>query len=354
MAHEIRMEEKKVPLIFECSYTKGDEIWFSARDFNGLFQGNLITGEVTFLSFFSEVGFLKKRLHSKIIEKDNRLFFAPEESDYFHVYDLQTGEMQAYRMKEPAAWKYQTAYEWKNDIYLIPHKVKSILRFSANEKSLRSIDMRLDDWLAKSTVRKDAVVYATMESQNYIVEINLDTESVHKFPVGVRGDKFLILAIKGNALYLKKEASKEILVWDITTKKIVARHIVSTQIYFSAVQHKDLVVGNSRMGDGVQTISIDRMQPAVCRREPEMIPFSFLELTDCFVYRDELWYLWSGDGKIYNARTNELLTGFYQSKELLESMKEKTLEQKRLVFEEGDCFSLKEYAAWLKKNRQTV
>lgn len=345
-------EDNGTPLIFGCSYIRGDEIWFSARDFNGFFRGNLKTGDLEFIDFFPDEPLRREELHRAIIEKDSKLFFVPQSGCCIHVYDMKKNKMFSYPLGIGGGWKYSSAYKFGDAVYFIPQKAKKILKYSCTDNKLTPLKQEKTNnfkVMHISTAAIEPCVYFTEKKRNVIIQFNMQDETHRCFEVGNSNDRYSVLAQKNGILYLKIEEQPEVVLWDPKVQKITARHIVKTKLSFNMLQHRDLVLGNSWTGDGIQTFDIRKMTGTSYNRECEKY-LSRLEILDSFVYNDELYYLWSGDGRIYNSAKHTCLAEFKLSAGVDAAMKKKLMEQNtRGVFEETGFFSVIDYMENLKR-----
>ena len=78
----------KVPLWFTDAYIDGTEIWFSENDFNGLYLGNLETGEIKKVAEFPGEEKAIDLLYVEIQKVGSKLYFMPGSAEKIAVYDI--------------------------------------------------------------------------------------------------------------------------------------------------------------------------------------------------------------------------------------------------------------------------
>lgn len=70
----------------------GEEIFFSAGQFNGLFKVNLRDGKADFIASFPKESRLQARLHSVAIKYKDEIIFLPDLSNYITIYNIRNND----------------------------------------------------------------------------------------------------------------------------------------------------------------------------------------------------------------------------------------------------------------------
>ena len=73
---------------FTDAYIDGTEIWFSENDFNGLYLGNLETGEIKKVAEFPGEEKAIDLLYVEIQKVGSKLYFMPGSAEKIAVYDI--------------------------------------------------------------------------------------------------------------------------------------------------------------------------------------------------------------------------------------------------------------------------
>lgn len=350
--------EKETPLLFENSYVNEDDIWFSAMDFNGLFKANLLTGQVQFMGCFPKESSLKRRLHfGKTICVDECLYFIPWGSSHLHVYDMREQCFFAYEIEGEAQHKYSSAIEANDAVYFFPAEAEKVLKFSYKTKQIEyldpngaSRDLQKIYRYQLNVMREDEYVFFSLKNDNVVMMFHADTETFRLVRVGDAKERFLILAKKDNIVYLKVLNQPEIVLWNYMTEREERRVWVRDGIENNSWIFGDKILGNNWKYKGIQIVDLNTMQEQNGKWHEEVLEYHFvLEIMNAFVYGEKLYYVWSGDGAIYSADTQERCWQFLLTEKLKQRVKgEMQFAEESIVYEESNFFGLEDYIEYVK------
>jgi len=165
----------------DCDYAVG-----SCSLFNGLFRINMNTGECSYLRMFPNEKAFVKRLHTKALLYENKIYFIPCAADYISVYDIE--------------------------------------KDSITEIELQKIDLKKYPWYLKNNKFNDGIMYQDnvfMIGSTYpaIVKLNLKADSLEYYTQWVKGEVAFRKspAIVDNQFYVPSIKGNEVLCFDMDT-----------------------------------------------------------------------------------------------------------------------------------------
>uniref|UniRef100_UPI0040571610 hypothetical protein n=1 Tax=Agathobacter sp. TaxID=2021311 RepID=UPI0040571610 len=98
----------------------GKNLYFSAKEFNGLFKYNIDEEKVELISRFYDEHLWKKNLHHQIIRFDHKLYFIPYNGNGISVYNLIMNKIDFISLSVKEENSISRAFLCKNKILLIP------------------------------------------------------------------------------------------------------------------------------------------------------------------------------------------------------------------------------------------
>ncbi len=122
----------------------GNDIWFANLYFNGLVRVNKATGRIEDIHKFPGHAVSRDWLYSTVYSVKDSLVFIPNTSGEIAAYSMETGEF-ALTPLDPA-WigkkktYFASAYRYKDYVYLFPLGAKCMVRYDANDHSVKYLD----------------------------------------------------------------------------------------------------------------------------------------------------------------------------------------------------------------------
>ena len=126
-------------------YFDGESLWCTALDFNGLFRIDPNTLETQYIGAFpdeKETGYL---LFDKIVQYEEKLYFAPYNAENIGVYDKRTGKIDsipvpAKKKNEKQCERYADVFVYDNYIFITGCRNKDILKVDTRTEDVTVID----------------------------------------------------------------------------------------------------------------------------------------------------------------------------------------------------------------------
>jgi hypothetical protein len=153
---DILAENKRgVELLFESCYDDGENIWFGAFWFNGLFKCGKETWVVEYIGQFPGEKPGGVRLFADVAECGGRLYFAPYSAEAIAVYDLTDGTFERIDLRAidrkrfknyNAETKFSHAVSHGGYVFLIPGLYPAIVRIDAGTCATIYIDNWIKDY----------------------------------------------------------------------------------------------------------------------------------------------------------------------------------------------------------------
>ncbi len=135
-----------------CGKMIEDRLYFSERNFNGLFCYNMKSKECEFIACFKGEDISEFDLHKNCILYNEQLFFIPQRSNFIHVYHMKTGEQRNILISKQKNRKPQFLYEvlqYGSCLYNIPISIEQpLIRLDMNRQIVEE-DYRFSQWCKK-------------------------------------------------------------------------------------------------------------------------------------------------------------------------------------------------------------
>lgn len=193
------IEMKKLVLEFEAIAKIDDKIAIAAsKNFNGIFKVNLQTGECDYIGIFPNEKLNKKRLYTKAIYSNNKVYFVPNAAKEIAVYHLKSGGIEKlellqiqieqypyYKMRN----KFNEAISYKDGIFMIGCTYPAVIRIDTKNDTIRYYM----DWVENHpfVFRKMSAImenkfYIPSSINNLILEFDMDLYKGKLYKVGQR------------------------------------------------------------------------------------------------------------------------------------------------------------------------
>lgn len=356
------MENYMPVLFFESFYVKDDTIYMSARDFNGLFKGNLKNGEMQFIGFFPGEDLLAKRLHyGEAVCKEEKIYFIPLESKYIHVFNILTSSFEKIKLDSGLKKGYAKAVFLDDQLYMISTRTTEILQYDLKTGICKVVfrsKVSENYGYAPNIYIFDRDIYLMLSKKNIMRRFNTLNFCVDDYQVGERLKQYQIVAGKDENIYYVNKDSPEIFLWDILSQKEKEKKRIQHGIKLNSWQWGKLVIGNSLLGEGITILDIENLQTNkfYTNKEPIQRKEGIFEIQNAFIYGQDLYYVWSGDSAVYSIFKKGKSLHFFLTENVLQQIRTEILSylalHKRFMFEENSVFGLSEFMEYLSPERR--
>lgn len=114
-----------------CHLVIGEKIWFASATYNALFYYNLLEERLGYVGKFPQEDDNRNAMFSNMVLYNNRLFFFPYSARCIQIYNMQTNCFEEQiEVVSDTYWKYATAVEVENHVYLFSAQTAEISMFN--------------------------------------------------------------------------------------------------------------------------------------------------------------------------------------------------------------------------------
>ncbi len=138
--------------LFLSDYVKVDgKIWFSAANYNGLFQYTPETKQTKLVSCFYNDEPGKFFMHSKILKYNSSIWMIPFQAKHIYEFDTDSEILNCYLIPEVDEYKRGSLFLEgeiiEDKLYLFPCRYKGIIIFDLNRREVEKIVKLDDSWI---------------------------------------------------------------------------------------------------------------------------------------------------------------------------------------------------------------
>lgn len=372
--------EEKFFSFFAASVVQS-KLWFSNRNFNGLFQIDLKTLKMKFVTFFTKEDILKTKMHRMSIIYGQKIVFLPDQGSYIHIYDTKKNEMKEIplvRYSSKASLLICDAVLKDNKLWIFP----TILEQPLLELDLESYELKevwkFNKWCLQNLRVKKTIVFARAVLQNgaiwlavgytnLVIKWNLKTQTTEKYNTGV-GDLFGVFKSE-NGLWLSTVSHSNIVLWNPVNGRKKVYQIsqrtkekttmfsqiieINSQVYVIPSEAPNILCLNCHTNCFESTIDYPEGFKFIQNRvEPKFFGYQIVE--------NKLWLFPAGGNGIllididFNIIDNICLpiNNLEFDWELYKSMTNEALRTGPIG--ESKCFSLSIFCQWLEETKKKI
>lgn len=209
-------------LQFYDAFIKGDDMYFSARNTNGLFCHDFVTQKTNLITVFEQETPGEKDLHHQIIAIDNKLYFIPFMGRGISKFDLDTGKMEFIKLFQNGVNSIASAFLYEGKLLLIPmHCLEQLSYLDLDTDEIEEIDISelkeavgnerdinaLFDLQGACLIDKQLIL--VLYNRDCYFEIDLDSMEVQKYTVEA-GAKLDNVFFDGCDLWINSAISTEV------------------------------------------------------------------------------------------------------------------------------------------------
>lgn len=351
------MDKYNIPLLFESFCILEDTIWISARDFNGLFKGDLKSGKIEYIGTFPGEDIAAHRLHyGEAICVKQIIYFIPLESKRIHTYDLRTG---VFGEKEILTGTgYAKGIQFDNKLYLLSTRKTDILEYNLDDKTYKVVfktDIIKEYGYSHGSCMIDQYIFMMLAEENVLRRFDMLTYQVKDYVIGNIENRYQIVARKDCKIFFINKNEKEVFCWDSILSRIVEKKRLKYQIKLNSWYQDNIVLGNASLGDGIIVLDIKNLtvDKFFISREDHWKKWDGFEIQNAFLYNDDMYFIWSGDMNIYSLsnkkRTLQFIIPDHVFLELCDRFKNSASLHKQDFFVENMVISLENFIHYIQK-----
>lgn len=257
----------------------GDNIWFPAGNFNGLFRYKLIDNKAELMCWLPG-DYRDRRMYGNISRYKDMLILTPLYSDYIIIYHIETATIEKFLLKEPdiksnrykGRDKFFATIIYKHYVFFIGAAYPAMLRMDLESRAIDYyyepfIDLERYSYNKEGmNFRKDTViiensVYLACRNSNIIMRINLDDCTSYIWRAGDMYNRYNGICYDGNNFWLPCINEGAVIKWNIkdgvTGKLFIGNKDKGEPGYFAGIfYHKDYVWVFMQSSDLIYKINI--------------------------------------------------------------------------------------------------
>lgn len=328
------MSRDEKAFLFESCCVTDDLIWMSACDFNGLFKGNLKTGEIQYLGMFPEEHPLQQRLHyGDALVVGERIYFVPLESKQMHIYNRITDQFEQSCLKYDVPIGYSKGMVFENILYLFSTRTTDVICYNLSANTYDTIHLGKNSPIGygHGVYHYKNYIYLMSSEGNVLRCFDMQSQKSQDYRIDGKDNSYRIIGGEDDFIYLTGVNNATIYVWNISEQKIIREKKLNRQIRLNSWQIKDTIVGNSFLGEDITTIDAETLDESQVHIKRKIIAQGNkkFEIQQAFIFGDDLYIVSQGDGAIYSLMKKEKVTRFILDKKCLQAIR---LEQKKTVW----------------------
>lgn len=196
-------------LDFNVSLYENGKLWMVAKDHNGIYDMDVITGDIQFISMVPEEHAVENKLYSNLIKNDCVLWLVPFRANFLTGYNLITKEFEHYKMNDRI--KYSEQHQ--NKIYMVSYDYKRVWIFDLILKTLCVEEIKFDNQFYEENIpsiteyyssglyfENDVMCFVVLHT-NILVEYNLKTHMTRVQEIGDKSNKYGRMDFINNKLW---------------------------------------------------------------------------------------------------------------------------------------------------------
>ncbi len=181
----------------------GNELYFFAINFNGLYKISLTEKKLEFLGIVPDESNYKKHLYKSIVEANGKLYMAPMHGEEIAVYDLEKKKINKIKLKHKVdgmPYKFGGALVHDNKIYLVPARYPCLVIIDTITQEVMYLDDLIDELKLKEPDEVFALngyficdnqLYIAPVLKNILIKIELDNYEVEIIEIGYATEGFV-------------------------------------------------------------------------------------------------------------------------------------------------------------------
>lgn len=225
---ELDVENKRLQFWDASMY--GEDLFFSARNFNGLFCMEKDRTEAEFIGHFPEEVVWQKNLHSQVISINDKLYFIPFQGTGVSIFDIKSKEFFYVNIEDKQPVEISKAFVVGDDIFMVPLNLKKPFILFHTVSNAYEMKRELQQKILKQFSGKQEIrfggygscavgqkIYLAVSGTNRIISLDLDSQQVNIYKLPIEYKLRNIYYDRGK-LYFTLSDQYKIICWDIDTE----------------------------------------------------------------------------------------------------------------------------------------
>lgn len=245
-------------IVTDYMYYDGHYVWFTARDFNGLFKMDANTYKIEFVGQFPDEDAEGYKLYTGIAECNGKIYFAPYNAKSITIYDKEKSSFYSIKLRndiKDISKKFYNVLAFDKYIFIYGFKANTIIRIDSQTDIVNYINFS-DDYNSiyytfSSCIYNDKI-YSVSPSNNSILCLNPLDMSYEFVKIDKEFDKCvfnigitapLLVTNQGDTVYFDLE-NKQFINFGLKTTAICFAYELDRYIYLFNTHEKCVTVIN--------------------------------------------------------------------------------------------------------------
>lgn len=208
----------------QATLLKDDYFWFIQINTNKLLKVKKgKSGIEKIITIPHEPVYKQRNYNYHIVDCGNQLAILLGDSPYFHIYNIQTEEIETYEIfNDECRFKSEIVLKEDNRLLLFPYNSTELLVYSMEGKKVQEkITFSQNVKLAKNYERIKDDIYAVDYDSNVIFKVNLQNHTYSRVSVGSDKNKYWGIKRAGNYFVLPHTDKTAITLWNEEIEEVI-------------------------------------------------------------------------------------------------------------------------------------
>lgn len=245
-------------IVTDYMYYDGQYVWFTARNFNGLFKMDANTYKVEFVGQFPDEDVEEYKLYTGIAECNGKLYFAPYNAQNIAIYDKEKSSFYSITLRNDIKdifKKFYNVLAFDKYIFIYGYKANMIIRIDSQTDTVNYMNISDDynnSYYTFSSCIYNDKIYSVSPSNNSILCLNPLDMSYEFVKIDKEFDKCvfnigitapLLITNQGDTVYFDLE-NKQFINTGLKTTAICFAYELDRYIYLFNTHEKCITVIN--------------------------------------------------------------------------------------------------------------
>lgn len=300
-------------LWFEDYVKIGDDIWFSAGNYNGLYRFNMLSRETKRVSAFPDEPISREWAFRRVKLWERKLVFMPAYADAVYLYDLEKEVFERIDVLEAdelleyqSSGKFQCYEIFGEWLYLIGYAYPGIIKVNLKNHQIIKLtnippqilikNNETEGYFGAGIAVEKSNIYITCPSSNRILILDMCTDCFDMIEVGDGRNKYMGIQKIGQEYYLIRWDNDNIIRWNRETGNCTEIELKFDNHFFDRkiCQTQNYIWVFSYISNEIFRINKNNYNISKIRAD---IPNNRMSLIFCEEMRDGIYFLNMYDGE---------------------------------------------------------
>jgi hypothetical protein len=213
-------------LSFNSCVKLGDDIWFSATNYNGLYRYNLKDTSIERVVTFPNEEMWQMGLHNTICLYHDSIVFVPHWAERVSIYNTKNGLLRQIEVPDLgsrvcSAPDFLCGVVYHEMLYMVGYKYSGIVKVDLKTGEFRTI-YEADEWINifveeyfGEVAVEDNYMYIPCQFQNSILILDMKHDTAEKKSIGKDSNRYCRIVKDGKNVYLIDKNTSNFITWNV-------------------------------------------------------------------------------------------------------------------------------------------